>query len=71
MSAVHLLVSAGRGPVECAWAVAELVARLEAEAAAAGVPTGSAATRSRSSGPPAQRRRVADGSGLESAMNEG
>jgi peptide chain release factor len=31
---VHLLVSAGRGPEECCWAVAELVARLEAEAAA-------------------------------------
>jgi peptide chain release factor len=36
---VHLLVSAGRGPQECSWAVAELVARLEAEAARAGVRT--------------------------------
>lgn len=30
---VHLLISAGRGPRECAWAVAELLSRLEAEAA--------------------------------------
>jgi peptide chain release factor len=30
---VHLLVSAGRGPVECAWAVAQLVPRMEREAA--------------------------------------
>jgi peptide chain release factor len=29
----HLLVSAGRGPRECTWAVAQLVRRLEAEAA--------------------------------------
>ncbi|MGI5240490.1 peptide chain release factor H [Dactylosporangium sp. CA-139066] len=36
---LHLLVSAGRGPEECSWAVAELVARLEAEAAGAGVRT--------------------------------
>ncbi|WP_027344868.1 peptide chain release factor H [Hamadaea tsunoensis] len=30
---VHLLMSAGRGPQECTWAVAGLAARLEAEAA--------------------------------------
>jgi peptide chain release factor len=30
---VHLLVSAGRGPQECAWAVARLLHRLRAEAA--------------------------------------
>lgn len=29
---VHLLLSAGRGPQECAWALAHLVRRLEAEA---------------------------------------
>ncbi len=29
---VHLLLSAGRGPQECAWAVARLLHRLEAEA---------------------------------------
>ena len=29
----HLLMSAGRGPRECAWAVAELAARLERDAA--------------------------------------
>ncbi|SNT65405.1 peptide chain release factor [Asanoa hainanensis] len=29
----HLLISAGRGPQECAWAVARLTSRLEAEAA--------------------------------------
>ncbi|WP_052423967.1 peptide chain release factor H [Nonomuraea candida] len=29
---VHLLLSAGRGPQECAWALAELLRRLEAEA---------------------------------------
>ncbi|MEV0902801.1 peptide chain release factor H [Actinoplanes sp. NPDC049802] len=29
---VHLLLSAGRGPRECAWAVARLVRRLEADA---------------------------------------
>ncbi|MEV6932640.1 peptide chain release factor H [Dactylosporangium sp. NPDC051485] len=34
----YLMVSAGRGPQECAWAVAELAARLEAEAARLGVP---------------------------------
>lgn len=27
---VHLLLSAGRGPQECAWALAELLHRLEA-----------------------------------------
>lgn len=36
---VRLLLSAGRGPDECAWAVAELARRLEAEAAAAGLRT--------------------------------
>jgi peptide chain release factor len=36
---VHLLMSAGRGPQECAWAVAELAARLEAEAAGRGLAT--------------------------------
>ena len=30
---VHLLLSAGRGPRECSWAVARLLLRLEAEAA--------------------------------------
>ncbi|MFB4283148.1 MULTISPECIES: peptide chain release factor H [unclassified Nonomuraea] len=30
---VHLLLSAGRGPQECAWALAELLHRLEADAA--------------------------------------
>ncbi|MER7008628.1 peptide chain release factor H [Dactylosporangium sp. NPDC000555] len=39
MTGVHLLMSAGRGPLECAWAVAELAARLEAEAAGLGVAT--------------------------------
>ncbi len=34
---VDLLLSAGRGPQECAWAVAELATRLEAEAAARGL----------------------------------
>jgi peptide chain release factor len=34
---VTLLLSAGRGPAECAWAVARLLARLEAEATARGV----------------------------------
>ncbi|MDG4821373.1 peptide chain release factor H [Asanoa sp. WMMD1127] len=29
----HLLISAGRGPQECAWAVAQLTVRLEREAA--------------------------------------
>lgn len=29
---VHLLMSAGRGPRECAWALAQLVCRLEADA---------------------------------------
>lgn len=36
---VHLLMSAGRGPEECSWAVAELTTRLEAEAAETGVKT--------------------------------
>ncbi|MFI5912262.1 peptide chain release factor H [Dactylosporangium sp. NPDC051541] len=30
---VHLLLSAGRGPLECSWAVAKLVSRLTADAA--------------------------------------
>jgi peptide chain release factor len=30
---VHLLLSAGRGPQECAWALAQLLPRLEADAA--------------------------------------
>ena len=30
---VHLLLSAGRGPRECSWAVGRLLLRLEAEAA--------------------------------------
>ena len=34
---VRLLLSAGRGPQECAWAVAELLRRLEREAARLGV----------------------------------
>jgi peptide chain release factor len=33
----HLLVSAGRGPQECAWAVARLTDRLEREAARSGL----------------------------------
>jgi len=33
----HLLLSAGRGPAECSWAVARLTSRLEREAAARGV----------------------------------
>ena len=35
----HLLLSAGRGPQECAWALAELLRRLEEEAARLGVRT--------------------------------
>lgn len=35
---VHLMLSAGRGPQECAWAVARLVFRLEADAAKRKVP---------------------------------
>jgi peptide chain release factor len=38
-STVHLFVSAGRGPQECAWAVAALLPRLEADAAGHGVCT--------------------------------
>ena len=34
----HLLLSAGRGPQECAWALAGLLSRLEQEAAGRGVP---------------------------------
>ncbi|MGK5678176.1 peptide chain release factor-like protein [Actinoplanes sp. URMC 104] len=41
---VHLLLSAGRGPRECTWALAELVRRLETEAAAAGLRTERVAT---------------------------
>ena len=36
---VHLLMSAGRGPQECAWAVAHLVRRLEADARQRGFAT--------------------------------
>ena len=36
---MHLLLSAGRGPRECAWAVARLVGRLEAGAARRGLTT--------------------------------
>jgi peptide chain release factor len=36
---VHLLLSAGRGPQECAWALARLLARLEADAARRGIRT--------------------------------
>ena len=39
MSGAHLLVSAGRGPQECTWAVAQLVRRLETGAARAGLTT--------------------------------
>jgi peptide chain release factor len=41
---VHLLMSAGRGPQECAWAVAQLVRRLEAGAARQGPTTRRAET---------------------------
>ena len=41
---VHLLLSAGRGPQECTWAVAQLVRRLEAEAARQGLATRRAET---------------------------
>jgi len=37
VSAVHLFMSAGRGPQECSWAVAELARRLEADAGRHGV----------------------------------
>ncbi len=33
---VHLLRSAGRGPQECSWAVAELARRLESDATPSG-----------------------------------
>ncbi|MBN1172047.1 MAG: peptide chain release factor H [Micromonosporaceae bacterium] len=36
---LHLLLSAGRGPQECAWAVARLTRRLEADAALRGLVT--------------------------------
>jgi peptide chain release factor len=36
---VHLLLSAGRGPRECAWAVARLLSRLETDAARQGLRT--------------------------------
>jgi peptide chain release factor len=41
---VHLLLSAGRGPRECTWAVAQLLRRLAAGAAAAGLTTHPAET---------------------------
>jgi peptide chain release factor len=41
---VHLLLSAGRGPQECTWAVAQLVRRLEAGAVRAGLTTHRAET---------------------------
>ncbi|MEV4349776.1 peptide chain release factor H [Actinoplanes sp. NPDC049596] len=34
---VHLMLSAGRGPIECSWAVARLLPRLEADAKRHGV----------------------------------
>ncbi|SNY57708.1 peptide chain release factor [Paractinoplanes atraurantiacus] len=34
---VHLMLSAGRGPLECSWAVAQLLLRLEADAKRNGV----------------------------------
>ncbi|AVT31708.1 peptide chain release factor H [Plantactinospora sp. BC1] len=40
----HLLISAGRGPQECAWAVAQLVRRLEAKALRRGLSTSRAET---------------------------
>ncbi|MEU4237128.1 peptide chain release factor-like protein [Actinoplanes sp. NPDC026619] len=40
---VHLLLSAGRGPQECAWAVAGLVAHLESSAADPDSPRGESA----------------------------
>ncbi|MGS2617161.1 peptide chain release factor H [Micromonospora sp. LZ34] len=36
---VHLLMSAGRGPQECAWALARLLCRLEADATRQGLTT--------------------------------
>lgn len=36
---MRLLMSAGRGPAECAWALARLLRRLEADAAARGLTT--------------------------------
>ena len=36
---VHLLLSAGRGPQECAWALARLLRRLEADATRHGLTT--------------------------------
>lgn len=36
---MHLLMSAGRGPQECAWALAHLLHRLEADAARRGLTT--------------------------------
>ncbi|WP_049569717.1 peptide chain release factor H [Nonomuraea sp. SBT364] len=41
---VHLLLSAGRGPQECAWALAELLLRLEADATRQGLETRRAET---------------------------
>ncbi|MDO3700141.1 peptide chain release factor H [Micromonospora sp. C28SCA-DRY-2] len=37
---VHLLISAGRGPRECAWALGRLLRRLEADATRHGLTTG-------------------------------
>ncbi|MEO3872873.1 peptide chain release factor H [Nonomuraea sp. B12E4] len=41
---VHLLLSAGRGPQECAWALAKLLHRLEADATRQGLETRRAET---------------------------
>ncbi|WBB68455.1 peptide chain release factor H [Micromonospora sp. WMMD812] len=41
---VHLLLSAGRGPQECAWALARLLRRLEADATRQGLTTARAET---------------------------
>nr|WP_221382109.1 peptide chain release factor-like protein [Actinoplanes polyasparticus] len=45
---VHLLLSAGRGPRECEWALIELLVRLKAEAAARGLRAAVASDTSRS-----------------------
>jgi len=44
MSKVHLLLSAGRGPQECSWAVAELARRVEEDARRHGVAASRAET---------------------------
>ncbi|MGV9380456.1 peptide chain release factor H [Nonomuraea sp. NPDC003707] len=41
---VHLLLSAGRGPQECAWALAQLLHRMEADATRQGLETHRAQT---------------------------